>query len=257
MGLKLANNAVSTLAAGISSGATSLTLQTGHGARFPTLAAGDWFPVTGEKSDGSLEIMRCTARSGDVLTVTRAQEGTTALAFDAGDVVELRFTEAVFFDLKTNSIVQRSAQAAAGTAIDFTNVPSWVKRITVEISGVSTNGTSPLQVQIGTTGGIESSGYAGAASTFGAGSGTSAMSTGFRLSDNSASANSVSGTVTLMNQSGNIWVESGTIGNSAALNLGISGGVKTLSGVLDRIRLTTVNGTDTFDAGSVNITYEG
>ncbi|AFN39129.1 tail fiber protein [Burkholderia phage BcepMigl] len=96
MALKLSNNSVSKLASSLTAGATSLAVLPGEGAKFPTLAAGDWFPLTVVKSDGSLEIMRCTARTTDTLTVSRAQEGTAALAFSAGDRVELRFTNAVF-----------------------------------------------------------------------------------------------------------------------------------------------------------------
>lgn len=94
MGLKLSNNASGLLALAISDSDTSLTLEAGHGSRFPVLGSGDWFPITVVRaSDPSqFEIMRCTGRSGDTLTVERAQEGTSALAFDPGDVVELRLT---------------------------------------------------------------------------------------------------------------------------------------------------------------------
>lgn len=94
MAVLLKNNAVSRLAASITTGATSLSVTAGDGAKFPAPGAGDWFPLTLVKADGSLEILRCTARSGDVLTVTRAQEGTAALAFTSGDRAELRITAA-------------------------------------------------------------------------------------------------------------------------------------------------------------------
>lgn len=92
MAVLLSNNGAGVLASSIAAGATSITLQTGEGARFPSPAAGDWFPITLLKSSGQFEICRCTARSGDTLTITRAQEGTTALAFSAGDRAELRLT---------------------------------------------------------------------------------------------------------------------------------------------------------------------
>lgn len=96
MALKLSNNADGLLAMAISNSDTSLTLRAGHGSRFPALDPGDWFPITVVRaSDPSqLEIMRCTGRSGDTLTVVRAQEGTSAIAFNAGDVVSLRLTVA-------------------------------------------------------------------------------------------------------------------------------------------------------------------
>ena len=89
------NNAASTLAAGASSGATALTLASGTGALFasPNPAASDWQILTLTNAAGTAtEIVKLTARSGDVLTVVRAQEGTTALAWDIGDKVQARLT---------------------------------------------------------------------------------------------------------------------------------------------------------------------
>jgi hypothetical protein len=98
MGIKLTNNAFGTLAAGISSSATSITLTSGQGARFPTLSAGDYFYATLIDTSNNLEIVKCTARSTDVLTVTRAQESTTARAYSTGDRIEIRLTAQTFLD---------------------------------------------------------------------------------------------------------------------------------------------------------------
>lgn len=98
-GLKLANNASSLLASQINTAATTLSLQAGGGALFPTLAAGEWFPVVVVDPSGNREIMRCTARSGDTLTVIRAQEGTAARSFDPGARVDLRLTAAALADI--------------------------------------------------------------------------------------------------------------------------------------------------------------
>lgn len=92
MALKLANNAVTTLAGDVAAGSNAIPVV--DASKFPTLAAGDWFPLTVVRPDGSMEVMRCTARAGTLFTVTRAQEGTAALALKAGDRVELRFTAA-------------------------------------------------------------------------------------------------------------------------------------------------------------------
>jgi hypothetical protein len=95
MGTKVSNNASSTLAGAISAAATSVPVASGEGARFPVLAAGDWFPATIVKVVAgvvSQEIVYVTARSGDTFTVTRAQEGTTALSFSGGDKIEVRLT---------------------------------------------------------------------------------------------------------------------------------------------------------------------
>jgi hypothetical protein len=98
MGIKLSNNANATLAASINSSATSITVTTGQGARFPTLSAGDYFYATLIDTSNNLEIVKCTARSTDVLTVVRAQESTTARAYNTGDRIEIRLTAQTFID---------------------------------------------------------------------------------------------------------------------------------------------------------------
>ena len=150
-----------------------------------------------------------------------------------------------------------TAQAStSGTSIDFTGIPSWVKRITVMFNGVSTNGTSLLQIQ-GGAGSIETTGYASSGTYFTTASTTSGgnVTSGFITGNNITAANTQSGNFVLTNVSGNIWTCSGSLArNDGSNNLG--NGVKTFSGTLDRVRITTVNGTDTFDAGSINILYE-
>ena len=108
MAVQFKNNAASRLAVAISSSATSLSVTAGEGGKFPALAVGDWFPLTLVNASGALEIVQCTARAGDVLTITRAKEGTSAQAFAAGDRIELRLTEAA---------IAAAAQAAADAAV--------------------------------------------------------------------------------------------------------------------------------------------
>ena len=94
MGVKFSNNARSRLAASISAVATTITVQAGHGIRFPILIEDeDWFPLAIENANGDLEYVRCTFRIGDALTVARGEEGTQPRAFNAGDMVQLRLTE--------------------------------------------------------------------------------------------------------------------------------------------------------------------
>jgi len=151
-----------------------------------------------------------------------------------------------------------TAQAStSGTSIDFTSIPSWVKRITVMFDNVSTNGSSVLLIQLGDSGGIENTGYVSSATNTGASTLTSATNTsGFGLQSANAAANIACGVATIANVTGNTWSHSCNIGYTSA-GLSLSGGAKTLSATLDRVRITTVNGTDTFDAGSINILYEG
>jgi hypothetical protein len=118
MGIKVSNNAFGTLAAGINSSATSITLTTGQGARFPTLSAGDYFYATLIDTSNNLEIVKCTARSTDVLTVVRAQENTTARAYSTGDRIEIRITAQTFLDasgIETDEIVAAMISAGAVT----------------------------------------------------------------------------------------------------------------------------------------------
>jgi hypothetical protein len=144
--------------------------------------------------------------------------------------------------------------STSGTSIDFTSLPAWVKKITVMFNGVSTNGSSNLLVQIGDSGGIENTGYASGAFDP---SVTAHSTIGFIASPQNASGNAWGGAMTLSNLSGNVWVSNGAIATGSGGYFSSFGGAKELSATLDRVRITTVNGTDTFDAGSVNILYEG
>jgi hypothetical protein len=100
MGLKLSNNAASFLVGGIDTSSTTLSVMPGQGSFFPVLSEpDDWHPLTVIKANGTLEIMRATARTADTFTVTRAQEGTDANSFSSNDRVELRYTKAVFDDI--------------------------------------------------------------------------------------------------------------------------------------------------------------
>jgi hypothetical protein len=131
-----------------------------------------------------------------------------------------------------------------------------VKRVTVMFGGVSTNGTSAYLIQIG-AGSVQTSGYSGAATYVGGTPSTANMSSGFTIqSDEAAEIHHGIATLCCLNSATGLWCMSSTMGHSNELYTAISGGTKTLSGTLDRVRITTVNGTDTFDAGSINILYE-
>jgi hypothetical protein len=152
-----------------------------------------------------------------------------------------------------NSIQTATAVTASGTSIDFTSIPSWVKRVTVMFNGVSTNGSSVIQVQLGDGGGMENTGYLSTSSTTG---GTvTAITSGFAICT-PAAASVVSGhcVITLID-SANTWIQTSLI-KSATNTMAYSAGNKATSAILTQIRITTVNGTDTFDAGSINILYE-
>ena len=159
-------------------------------------------------------------------------------------------------------IVQATAVAStSGTSIDFTGLPAWVKKITVMFQNLSAAGVnSRLLIQIGDSGGIENTGYnSTSAYSTGAAGASNSETTGYVM-DNGGGQPSlfVTGTavITLLDPSTNLWVAT----HMAELTVGYTmfgGGRKTLSGTLDRVRITSVNGTNTFDSGSINIMYEG
>ena len=154
------------------------------------------------------------------------------------------------------AIVSGTAVAStSGTSIDFTGIPSWVKRVTVMFAGVSTNGTSNLLVQLGTSGGVEATNYLGCENTY-TGATAVQFTTGFLIKSNVAAASVFHGVVLLQLLGTNIWTETGQIATSNTTQIGHSAGSKALAAVLDRVRITTVNGTDAFDAGTINLLWE-
>lgn len=160
----------------------------------------------------------------------------------------------------TNSVntLATAVASTSGTSIDFTSLPAWVKRITVAWNGVSTSGTSTPLVQIG-SGSVTTSGYLGVGTTSSTAStaGTN-FTTGFGI-QSALAANVIHGImlINLVDSATYKYTASFSGGVSNTVNNLISGGSVTLGGLLDRVRITTVNGTDTFDAGTVNILYEG
>lgn len=159
---------------------------------------------------------------------------------------------------RATALVSGTAVAStSGTSITFNSLPSWAKRITVMFNGVSTSGTSIMQVQIG-AGSVTTSGYATAAGSGSTGASPTVAqpTTGFYIVADGNAAYVRHGSLVLTNVSGNIWTASGCGGESAGGRFWTTGGTLTLGGVLDRVVVTTVNGTDTFDAGSINILYE-
>jgi hypothetical protein len=145
----------------------------------------------------------------------------------------------------------------SGTAIDFTGIPSWARRITVMLREVSISGISNITYRLGTSAGVTASGYLSFASSVGYGVASFGSLTGFEMYGGGA-AQGFSGSITFRNISGNAWCCDGVFAYVAG---GVPGttmmaGSINLSGTLDRLRITTANGTDVFDFGTVNILYE-
>jgi hypothetical protein len=163
-----------------------------------------------------------------------------------------------------SSIVSGTAVTCSGqTSIDFTGIPSWVKRITVMFSGVSTSGTSLFLVQLGDAGGFEITGYASQANSITTTPAVTATTNtaGFVLGASAlVAASTYSGTTSIVKLDGNSWVYSSLIIRDGTASSNFGSGSKPLSDTLTQVRITTVNGTDTFDttpsAGKINILYE-
>lgn len=179
------------------------------------------------------------ATDEEVISGTDTARAITPASFRAGNIVS-----------------GTAAASTSGTSVDFTGIPTWAKRVTILLAGVSTNGTSIVQIQVG-SGSVLTSGYLGATSTTsGAGTAASNHSAGFLTADAGAATYVRHGIATLCKITGNQWVFSSLLGNSDTARTTAAGGSVSLSGALDRVRITTVNGTDTFDAGTINVMWE-
>ena len=189
------------------------------------------------------------------LVISGDTSGTVTVAAPAVAGSNTLTLQAATATISVNTLATAVA-STSGTSIDFTALPSWIKRITVQFSGVSTSGTSAILVQIG-AGSVTSTGYVSSAQAFSATATSNSTSTAGFLSSISSASSARSGQWVITNITGNTWVCSNTLGDSATSSAGIGGGTVALGGTLDRVRITTVNGTDTFDAGSVNLLYEG
>jgi hypothetical protein len=161
-------------------------------------------------------------------------------------------------------ITQGTAVSASGTSVDFTGIPAWVKKITVMLYDVSLSGTSNLVFRLGDSGGIEITGYSsGSASVSNSTTNTTNGNGGTEnTSITAASAVSTAATVyqghCFMTQLDDTrWVISGILYATSINRVIQFVGRSSLTTTLTQVRITTFNGTDTFDAGTINIIYEG
>jgi hypothetical protein len=255
---------------------------------FTATASQTVFTPSGSYTVGFLDVYRNGARLGSAdFTATNGTTVTLTNACTAGDLVTIiyftlvsianaipqsggTFTGGVAGTTFTGSsftvptgtlypLVSGTAVAStSGTSIDFTGIPSTAKRITVMFNGVSTSGAaSDIQIQLGDSGGFETSGYTGGNGVIRNGGTTNnyAFSAGFIVSSEISNATNSSGVVSICLIGSNNWSASGVVsldGNRTTC----AGGAKTLSDTLTQVRITTVNGTDTFDAGTINIMWE-
>ena len=260
------NNAVSG-SAGLKQAADStgvLALQT-NGTTAVTVDASQVVTLTnalavasGGTGTTSTTFVNLTTNVTGTLPVANGGTGVTS-STGSGSVVlgtSPSISGAVLSSMASSVITSGTSVSASGTAVNFTGIPSWVKRITVQFIGVSGSGVSAPTVRIGPSEGIEATGYSGSTQN-----GTSAvlLSTGFEYDGNlRTAARTYHGamTLTLQNSSTNTWAATSIVGLSDGASVGIMGGSKSTAGVITQLRITFANGTDTFDAGSINILYE-
>jgi hypothetical protein len=158
----------------------------------------------------------------------------------------------------TSAVNTRATAVAStsGTAIDFTALPSWIKRVTVLFNETSLSASASLLVQIG-SGSVTNTGYIATGNFTNQSSSTAGVSStsGFPVYMGSTTY-AFSGALVIYLVSGNTYVANHS-GKCLTIGANFGGGSVTLGGALDRVRITTSNGTDTFDAGTINILYEG
>lgn len=243
---------VNSLVWGVFNGATTAALaRTALGLGTAALSA-----ATSFASSGLLTASGLTQTTGKLLGRTTASTGaieeitvSTGLSLSAG----------VLSSTATGVVLGTPVVSTSGATIDFTSIPVGTKRITVNFKGVSTSGTDNPLFQLGDAGGIETSGYLCSSSAILTATCASVnFTTGFGLPSGSA-ANVIHGTIilTLENTTNATWVASGVFGLSNTTTTYTVAGSKSVSAApVDRLRITTSGGTDTFDAGEINVTYE-
>ena len=162
-------------------------------------------------------------------------------------------TGAVYNGLQSTTAVA----STSGTAVLFTGIPLWTKRITAMFNAVSTNGTSLIQVQLG-SGSVTTSGYICLSQGIinAANAGVASYTSGCVFALGGSATTSLYGNFVCTLITGNTWTFTFNGNDITGLRSMMTTGSIALSGSLDRVNITTVAGTDTFDAGTINLIYE-
>lgn len=248
----------------------------------PILTDGNFFDVTGTTTITSINtsgkvgtqitlqfdgVLTLTHHATDLILPTGANITTAArdiaqfVEYASGDWVCTSYQRADGTSLaEASNITIGTMQTATGseTVIDFTSIPSDVKKITLSFADAGTNGTNHYLVQLGDSGGLETTGYTSSSAIIDTTPSVISNTTGFIIGNQSSSDNKNGHLMlTLIDEATNLWSSSHDFTGVASDYISTGAGSKALSATLDRIRVTTVGGTDTFDSGSkFNISYE-
>jgi hypothetical protein len=155
-------------------------------------------------------------------------------------------------------VMPSAITTTSGTSHDVGSLPAGIRRIVFTFAGVSTSGTSPIMIQLGDSGGLETSGYTGSAGFMSESPAVNilALTSGFLTTSATLASANNNGVITLERHAGNLWGAHGTISRIDVDIMNFSSGYKVLSGELDRFRITTFGGTDTFDLGEIYYSYQ-
>ena len=216
-----------------------------------------------------------TAKNGFYITIKKTDSSANGVTIDGdgsetidGDTTKVLTNQyqvitvvsdgSEWFAAESQAVLDLKAeQSVSGTSVDFTGITAAAKRITIMTEGVSTNGTSELIIQLGDSGGFETTGYNGATTSLSSSAATVSHSNGFRLTNTVAASSVLHGSaiLILMDPTNNVWVCQGNTANATSVSYNIAG-YKSLSNTLTQVRLTTGGGVNTFDAGDFNILVE-
>lgn len=193
-------------------------------------------------------------------------DGATTLTLTIGQSVDIQTdsTGAIWnvIDHGRRPVSGTVQASTSGTEIDFTGIPSWAKKITLSYAGVSTDSTTALVARLGDSGGFETTGYDSNVTVGQSGSNSSTVNatTYLHLSWGAAASRTHLGvsTFVLLDSSTNTWIQSGIDADTAASTaiMATTAGSKSLSGTLTQLRISTLAGSETFDAGKINILIE-
>lgn len=208
--------------------------------------------------DGIVRFDGATVNSGALAYTWPAATGTLPTIATQAEVNAMTSTGTGLTPNHNKLVLDTAKASTSGTSVDFTSIPAGVRRITMMLDGVSTNGTSDIVFQIGDSGGIENSGYLGAMTSLGAGVVTANFTASHGVTTPGAGSNVHHGTITLtlLNSSTFSWAITSSVSRSDGALVSIGASTKSLSAELTQVRLTTAGGVNTFDAGSINCVYE-